>query len=207
MNQNLSKDLVNSIVSSNASQVYIDIGEALLDTKINDEIIKNIPILSTIYNLSKAFISISDKLFLKKVMSFLYELKSIDKDKIENFKLKMDSDDKFQNKVGEQLIFIIDKCEDDEKSVIVGKIFKAYLNEEITYEDFLMLSKSIELLGIWDINEFKTNKYWDFSWSGNLISAGLLSQELIRGDERYDSYEYKIDVRISQLGEKLKNIL
>lgn len=207
MNQNLSKDLVNSIVSSNASQVYIDIGEALLDTKINDEIIKNIPILSTIYNLSKAFISISDKLFLKKVMSFLYELKSIDKDKIENFKLKMDSDDKFQNKVGEQLIFIIDKCEDDEKSVIVGKIFKAYLNEEITYEDFLMLSKSIELLGIWDINEFKTNKYWDFSWSGNLIAAGLLSQELIRGDERYDSYEYKIDVRISQLGEKLKNIL
>ncbi|WP_418360865.1 hypothetical protein [Sphingobacterium detergens] len=207
MNQNLSKELVNSIVSSNASQVYIDIGEALLDTKINDEIIKNIPILSTIYNLSKAVISISDKLFLKKVMSFLYELNSIDKNKIENFKLKMESDDKFQKKVGEKLIFIIDKCEDDEKSVIVGKIFKAYLNEKITYEDFLMLSKSIELLGIWDINEFKTNKYWDFSWSGNLIAAGLLSQELIRGDERYDSYEYKIDVRISGLGEKLKNIL
>ncbi|WP_434379246.1 hypothetical protein [Sphingobacterium spiritivorum] len=66
MNRNLSKELVNSIVSSNASQVYIDIGEALLDTKINDEIIKSIPIISTIHNLSKAVISISDKLFLKK---------------------------------------------------------------------------------------------------------------------------------------------
>ncbi|MGJ1198196.1 hypothetical protein ACR777_05060 [Sphingobacterium spiritivorum] len=139
-------------------------------------------------------------------MSFLYESKSVNKNKVENFKLKIENDDKFQKKVGEKLIFIIDKCEDDEKSVIVAKIFKAYLNEKITYEDFLMLSKSIELLSLWDINEFKTNKYWDFSSSGNLIVAGLLSQELIRGDERYDSYEYKIDVRISGLGEKLKNI-
>ena len=191
--QNLSNSLIESIFSSNTKDLYLDVADALLESNIDKEVLGNIPIVSSIYNLYKSAVSISDRMFLKKILGFLSELDRVDKEKIASFYKKINTDEKFKRNVGDKLMFIVDKCEDDEKSKIVAKIFGAYFCKEIDYNDFLTLARAIDFLSVNDIDDFKTRKEWDFSGDANLVNAGLLWQELTSGDERYDSYPYVVN--------------
>lgn len=207
MNENISDSLVNSIFSASSSEVLMDISEAILDSHMDDSLLKEIPIIGTIYNFSKTVSSISDKLFLKKILRFLMGLNDIPEADIRSFRNKLNDDANFKKKVGDKLLFIIDRCEDDEKAIIISKIFSAYITKKIDYDDFLKLAKAIESLSIVELNHFITAKYWDFSSDSKLISEGLLWQELIAGDPKEDNLQFVIHVSISTLGEELKEIL
>jgi hypothetical protein len=56
-------------------------GCTCLDSFLDNGLVKDIPVLGTIVGLYKSSISISDKLFIKKVLHFLAELKDIPQDK------------------------------------------------------------------------------------------------------------------------------
>lgn len=49
--QNLSNSLIESIFSSNTKDLYLDVADALLESNIDKEVLGNIPIVSSIYNL------------------------------------------------------------------------------------------------------------------------------------------------------------
>ncbi|MEN5433607.1 MULTISPECIES: hypothetical protein [Sphingobacterium] len=207
MNQNVSNSLIESIFPTNSKDLLIDVADALLESNIDREVLENIPVVSSIYNLYKSAVSISDRMFLKKILSFLSELENIEKEKISLYYQKINTDEKFKKKVGDKLMFILDRCEDDEKSKIVAKIFGAYICEKIEYSDFLNLARAIEFLSLDDIEHLLKSKYWDFSGDANLVNAGLVWQELTLGDEREDNLQFVIHMQLSQLGEKLKTIL
>lgn len=134
---NTGKELIEVIKEKEIQKISTDIVESIIDTKLPESVFKEIPFLSTIFGTYNAVTSIQDKLFIKKLLTFLYELKSVSQDQRISQIIKIEDDTKYKTKVGEKLLFIISKCDDLDKSSMIGTLFKFYLKEKITYDEFL----------------------------------------------------------------------
>jgi len=73
----------------------------------------------------KASIGIKEIMFLKKIIYFISELKNISITKRYEMIDKIDTSGEFKTRVGEKLLYIIDKCEDHEKSQLIAILFSA----------------------------------------------------------------------------------
>lgn len=150
----ISNSFGQTLKDSNLQNVSIGIAETLSDSLLEDGLLKDIPVIGTIVGLGKTSIKITDLLFLKKVISFLSELEDISVDVRKEMIDKIDSSEKFRIKVGEKLLYIIDKCDDYENAQYVSKLFAGYLEKEINYPDFLRGAKVIERIYIGDLLAF-----------------------------------------------------
>lgn len=165
-----------TLTNSNLQNLSIDIMELTIDSVLNEGLIKEIPILGTIANLSKFRANIHDRLFLKKILFFLNQLKDISADKRKKMIDNIDYSKKYRIKVGEKLLYIIDSCDDYEISELISIVFGAYIEEKITYDEFL---KTASVLKNLDMNDFrwfvKERKYYYFNLGdiGDLINSGL----------------------------------
>lgn len=110
--------------------------------------------VTTLTLLFKIGSSIRDKLFCKKLLYFLNELKDIpatERDKMIN---NIDKSEKYNVKVGEKLLYIVDSSDDHEKSRLIGIVFKSFLNKEISYDNFIDVAIIINKISIKDFNWF-----------------------------------------------------
>jgi len=178
----ISESLVASIKDGELQNVSIDILEAISDTMFKDGLLKDIPILGTLFGLTKASSNIKDKLFGKKLLYFLIQFKDIPKQERIKQINKIQADSNYRTKVGEKILFIIDKCEDSEKSELVGKLFKAFLEEKITYGEFLRCSNCIENVFLEDLLEFIKSPSFksDIKQSSSLLNAGIMALDNIK---------------------------
>lgn len=90
----------------------------------------------------------------------------------------IDKDERFKINVGEQLLYYIDSCRDHESSEKLGILFKAFLEEIISYDDFMRASNVIEKIS----NEI-FNDFLEMKGEVLLIDAGsFLSEGLVYVD-------------------------
>ena len=141
---NTGEDLIVVIKEKEIQKISTDIVESIIDTKLPESVYKEIPFLSTIFGTYDTATSIQDMLFIKKLLTFLYELKSVSQDQRISQIIKIEDDTKYKTKGGEKLLFIISKCDDLDKSSILGSLFRGYLEEKITYDEFLACVSCIE---------------------------------------------------------------
>lgn len=165
-----------TLTNSNLQNLNIDIAELTIDSVLNDGLLKDIPIVGTIANLSKFGANIHDRLFLKKILSFLNQLKDIPVDKRKKMIGNIDYSKKYRIKVGEKLLYIIDSCDDYEISELISVVFRVYIEEKITYDEFLKTASVLKNLNIDDFKWFiKEKKYHYFNLDdiGGLVGSGL----------------------------------
>ena len=182
---NFEKNIEESIVSKELIKITNDLLEAGIDSVVNNEFIKEIPIVGTLHSLCKIGISIRDKIFLKKILKFLNEIKNISiKERIE-FISKIESNQSYRKKVGDHLIMIIDNINDFEKAEIIGKLFSNTIKNNISYDIFLKLSHIVEICYIDDLKKIKKfeklNECNDFYAIDALYNLGLLNNLGISG--------------------------
>ncbi|CAG5082635.1 hypothetical protein [Parvicella tangerina] len=151
---NISNSFEQTIKDSDLQNVSIELSEVVLDSVLKDGILKDIPILGTIVGLGKTSVKVTDILFLKKVVSFLFEIKTIDPEERKKMINKIDSSQDFKLKVGEKLLFIIDKCDDHENAKYVSMFFAGFLEGEIVYSQFLRGAKMIQQVYTGDLIDF-----------------------------------------------------
>jgi hypothetical protein len=150
----ISKVFEETIKDSNLQHAATGLTETLTDSILSDGVLKDIPIVGTIIGLGKTALKITDLLFLKKILFFLSELNKVSIDDRKEMIDKIDSSDKYRVKVGEKLLYIIDKCDDYENAQYVSKLFVCFLEDNINYGDFLRASRLIENIYIDDLLEF-----------------------------------------------------
>lgn len=216
---NCSSALEKTIKNENLQNVVEGLGEFLIDSNLNEGLLKEIPILSTIVGVAKSGISVADRLFLKKLVFFLNEVKDIPKDTREKMINNIDKSEKFKIKVGEKLMYIIDKCEDHEKSRLIAILFKSFINGGLDYDDFLKSSKVIENATVEDLMWFVKND-WErltIEEAAEYINWGLFEISPIKikikdQEDRMGGIEFKVDgdeltAKITLVGSKIRNIL
>ena len=230
----LSNSLEHTLKDSDLHNVTISLAEVFVDGLMKDGVAKDIPIIGTVIGLGKTAIGIKESLFLKKVIYFISELRNISAAKRREMIVKIDNSGKFRTKVGEKLLYIIDKCEDHEKSQIIALLFSAFLLEKISYDEFLRASHIVDQIILEDLKWFVTCGWekedgWKYRYenrddhltvdeAGNIATSGLV--ELVSPDvmvrdqddwknthEQYIVEGSELTVRISDIGEKIREIL
>ncbi len=167
MKKNLSTSFNETLKDSDLQSLGGNLSELVIDSVLEDGIMKDIPIISTIIGLSNIGIKISDRILLNKIISFLFELKDIPKSKREEMITKIDNSKKYKIKVGEKILLIIDKCNDYENSQYVAKLFSSYIAAKINYNDFLRGANIIQSVEINDFKDFLNLDESKFRYSFN----------------------------------------
>ena len=136
------KEQFNQIIKSEGlKDITVDLVEKVLDDKIGEEIIKEIPILKSLIAAKNIYSSYTDRIFIKKAMNVLLELSDTNwKERIE---LTSDLDD--ENGSGaEKILLAIDNLETLEKCKVFGRLCKLKALGEIDIYEFKRLTKLIQ---------------------------------------------------------------
>jgi len=143
--------LIETIQSSEFADVAQDLAEVGLDAILTDGIFRELPIVSTIVRVTKTVLAIRDKLLLRKIYTFLRELRGVSETERERFAAEMENDSNYQRQVGENLIMLLDRLDDLDKPTLVAKVFKAYLKGDINYHQFLRFAAVIDKILVKDL--------------------------------------------------------
>ena len=205
------RELTDTIKNENFQELIGEISENVMDNLLDDEILKDIPLVGLLFKFKNVVSNIQDKLFAKKLLTLLKELENVSTEKRNEQINKIDSNSEYKTKVGEKLLFIINNCEDSEKSIVIGKIFKAFLEEKINYDDFLRASNCINKITYIDFKSFlKTGITRNERGSDALLNAGLLNFKFTKPKMFRDTHlrgEYGIIYETSEIGKIILRIL
>lgn len=180
------------------------------------EISSDIPILRTVIAIIKVEGGIAEHMFSEKLIHFLTELKDIDAEKRSKMINKIEKEGKYKIRVGKKLLYIINQCNDYVKAGYIGKLFAAYIEEQIDYSQFLKCVHAIELSDIDTLNSFildcTEDNLIDLDYTP-YVTMGVVSLGDI--DSRVEQYRKeskfskvgKIYPSINDTGKSLQNVL
>lgn len=176
MKEDIQHAIESSIVGPLAKDSLIDVAEYSIDEIINNEIIKQIPIVKTVIGTIQTGVNIRDRLFLKKIVAFLVGINHVSEKRRKKVVAKIDSSKRYRMKVGEKLLYIIDKCDDYTNAENVAKLFSAMVNGDISYEQYLEASRIISRISINELKLFmKSYDSSSLSYEAiNLLHTGLV---------------------------------
>ena len=143
------KSLFNS--SKDVISNYLEIG---IDSFMNEGILKEIPIVNTIVGVLKIGKNVHDRNLLKQTLTFINEFNNnkISRDKLEQYKITIESNPKRSEEELGRVLLLLNNFIDKEKSIMLAKIFKAYIEKIINWNEFCEYSEIINRLFIQDIN-------------------------------------------------------
>lgn len=218
----LSDSLENTLKSSDLRNIAVDFSEVALDQMIDSGAIRDIPIIGSIINVGKAALSVRDFLFVKKVVSFLTTLEKVPKKDRKEMIDKIDSSGEYRLKVGEKLLYVIDKCQDHEKAKVVARLFAAFVKGKISYKNYLSAVNIVENITIEQLDWFVKTDVMEprnLEYMTQLMHTGLFSYDIIitagqhnedgslkRANVGPDSFSELIPF-VNQVGAMIKEIL
>lgn len=207
-------NILNAVKSKEITDITKDLTEVAIDQMLENGILKDLPIVGTLYNIYSLSQNVSNAFFTKKILKFLFELNDIPESERLEFIRKMESEKETQN-VGEKILIILNKIDDVDKATILGKIFKITIEEEIEVTTFTRLSHMIDKVYLQDLKELKNNfiENLDSDTKHNLSQVGILNQSIkdnreheeyvFRNTGKREFYPPKFEYKISDYGEVL----
>jgi hypothetical protein len=181
--KNMKKDSLNiqssfdeTLETSNLKDLAMDYGELSIDSTLPEGLVQEVPIVKTLYSLLKFGANVRDHLFLKKILTFMRGIEGVDPKQRRKMIRHIDGSHKYEIKVGEKLLYIIDSCDDHEVSAQIAKLFRAFLEEEIDYDSFLDASSIIRRITPSDLKWFLGHEgEYTIEESGALLGTGLFN--------------------------------
>lgn len=151
----------------------MDIGEVLLDTVFEDGILKEIPIIGTIAGIAKASVAIRERQLAKNTYAFIKGLRehTISQEKLEDYRRKHDDPKKAEKELG-YVLLLLDREIHAEKSVILGHMYAAVVDQSISWEQFQELSEALDRMFMADFPVLERMRY------GTPLMAGVREGEL-----------------------------
>jgi hypothetical protein len=194
------------------SQACSEIAELGIDSLLDDDIFKSIPIVGLLVGIGKTAQNIHDRNLLKQTIRFIntFNEKSIPEDKLEKYKKRLNMNPNFAEEELGRVIILLNSNVDLKKSEILAKFYRAYISKEICWEEFCELSDVTSRLFISDLRllyDIYNKRISDTTQcqvykADRLISLGLLDsamKSMTIGNESGSHTERYIQV--NRLGE------
>ncbi len=124
----------------------IDYAEIGLDTLLDNNAISEIPFIKTVVGIVKVGLSIKEKYDLKKLLIFFKEFhdNTISEEKLNSFKYKFNTDEKYRNKVVEAIVLWNERYLDIRKSKILANLIKEHVEGSLTWDELNDLSSVLD---------------------------------------------------------------
>lgn len=178
---NYSNDLIKSVANDGLNKFledYVASGvDGLISHIANNEITDTIPIIKTIFGVSKGIVSIRDHIYIKKIFEFLFQTNRVSDEAKVKFANKLKDNPDEVNRAGEAVWEILDSISSSEKSPMIGKVFESYMNDEITIEQLIYLSEMIAKSYLYDLQ--------------NIIDGGIINRNNLINIGVYEPVNYK----------------
>lgn len=142
------------IDSSDIVGDYLELG---IDSILENDSLKEIPIIKTFISVGKIAKSIRERNIIKNLAIFINELNSgkINKEKLSRHREELRKSPKKAEKELGRILIILEQTIDNIKSSILGKLYKSYINQEIDWDIFIEFSEITNRLFMFDINILK----------------------------------------------------
>lgn len=202
----------------NSTDIIGDYLELGIDSILENEILKEIPIFKSLLSLGKISKNIRERNCLKNLAVFINELNSgnIDAEKLRLHQEELKRNSKKAEKELGRLLIILDQTIDNIKASILGKLYKAYINQVVDWDMFIEFSEITNRLYINDLkilaliyngNMNDTSNRADLYRVERLNSLGVIglapkSIVIGTGHSRQDSY-----ITLNKIGKMYSDII
>lgn len=140
-----------SLIETILSDLTVDITESLFDQLLQEGLLRDIPVVSSLVNLAKAGVDAANYLFLRKTIRFLLHLKDVPEEERRRFVDQLDTDEKLKRRVGENLFLLLHRLDDMQKPELLGRIFRAFVVGKIDYVTYQKLSTTVDRIKVYSI--------------------------------------------------------
>lgn len=165
----------NSFIHESFKDIALDITESAIDNLIENDIIKEIPIIKTIYAIGKTVLGIKQNAFARKIIKYLFLTDTIAKTDLANFMEDLDS--KTEKRSAEVLLHLLDNYDNDKKVEVLANLTRAKIKGEIDIETFLRLATIIKDSFYYDLCSL--NNYKNDVKSFGMSTESLMRQNLV----------------------------
>ncbi|MDY5021403.1 MAG: hypothetical protein SPE99_03265 [Blautia sp.] len=163
---------------------YLEMG---IDTLFDNEVLRNIPLVSTLSAFCKVGYNLHERYLIKQTIAFIkgFSEGTIPQDKLEKHRVKLESNPKETEKELGRILIILGSQIESNQSQVLGSFYKAYISGAISWQKFCELSEANRRMFIGDYrvlcdtaknNGLKINdrKLYQID---RLISLGLLQNQ------------------------------
>lgn len=153
---NIIQSVADTIINYNLDTA-IDISELGIDSLLDESLLKEIPIIKTVYGLTKTGFAIREKHMLKKTLTFINQLNSdgLSSKEYNDYKEKLKNKDKSLFKELEYVLIIIDRYVELNKNAILANLYFNYIDKKINWSQFQELSIILDNIFIEDLDELE----------------------------------------------------
>jgi hypothetical protein len=174
------KDFIDTLKRTDLKSLTIDASELLIDSSLDNGIIKDIPLVGSVYKMYSIGSTVKARLFEKQIYAFLYELKDIPAEKRDRLIQKLETKKGFEQSFGDEIIVMLDQFSNIRKSSICARFYKQLLYENINVVTFRRLSFILKGIFDGDIDHlaafYEGDKLSKYTQSA-LESLGLITVE------------------------------
>lgn len=182
--------------------VFVDNAEVLIDQLIENQVLKEIPILGTTINLIKGAFSVRDKIYLSKIKRFLENIGQISEKQRIKLITESRKDANRRAKFGESLLYTIDQSDSMAKIDYISCAFESFLNNEINDEELRLICHAVrnafvdDLVTIVESTNTPNQVILKHNVSSGLVIANYQPKNF---DMENDEPEYEISNATEQL--------
>ena len=168
--------LTDTLKNSELRSLAPDLAELPLDSVLPPGVLRDIPILRTLDAIWKTSRTVRDHIFARKLLKFLRTLADIPPDCRRTMVEKLEADEQFGKRVGEQIIVLLDRLDDIEKATLIGRAFKAYCEGHFNAETLQRLNFAIDRVMLPDLarlDDFRHKRRGSYHAEQAFVNAGL----------------------------------
>lgn len=175
-------DSLNSDIVSCLGE-YAELG---VDSLLKDGLVKDIPFISTAVSLYGIGKSVRERHLILKLASFLNEInqKAIDKEKLKSYRDSFHSNEQFRNQQLEYILILLDRYIGYDKPQMLAKLYLAYLDGEICWEEFCSYAEIVDRFLLFDFRTLVSDavSFLTYRNAGaesilRLVALGLMAEE------------------------------
>ena len=126
-------------MNENFTDILADNGEVIIDSLLDNEILKEIPILGTSLKMIRGVQSIRDKSYLNKIKTFVEHVGEIDSKKRKKLIEESKKAEKKRVKFGDAIFTTIEQSDSLVKVEYIAIAFEAFLNDELQESDLRLI--------------------------------------------------------------------
>ena len=204
----LEVSLIDSIAKGELKGLAGDAVEIAIDAVLDDNLLQAIPVVGTIGRLYRTGVSIRDRLFLRKVLSFLNELSDVRESDRKRFAEELGKDAGSRSRAGAALVLLLERLDDLEKAEVIGRLYRARLEHGLSFDElrrFCMIVERAHLPDLVALSRLSSGQRVDELIAPYLHALGLV-RETGKDFGTFDGIGAETWYEMSELGEKFLKV-
>ncbi|MGH6896030.1 MAG: hypothetical protein ACREJ5_05730 [Geminicoccaceae bacterium] len=136
--------LIDSVAKAEIKGLVADLAELTIDSVLDNQLLEAVPVVGTVARFYRFAVTIHDRQFLRKVLSFLKEFEDASKEDRLRFADELAHDAGTRERAGAALALLLDRLDNLDKPQIIGRLYVAALEHRLSLAELRRFCMVVE---------------------------------------------------------------